>query len=191
MHAVHRVLPGGHYIGEQEQVILCLALLHHAGMGACKLHGGSIATNSFNAQVAIEERVVRTMLERLGEPTPIHNPVAALLAVAAETRAWQEILRARVSELIDIVYESRDEEGAMIEREKAVVALYERSLDRTSRVLSSLVKLDLETRRVVLEEAQTEMMFRALQAALVGVPKQYQEPARQRLVLALREEDKV
>ena len=131
------------------------------------------------------------MLERLGEPTPIHNPVAALLAVAAETRAWQEILRARVSELIDIVYESRDEEGAMIEREKAVVALYERSLDRTSRVLSSLVKLDLETRRVVLEEAQTEMMFRALQAALVGVPKQYQEPARQRLVLALREEDKV
>jgi hypothetical protein len=163
----------------------------HVGVGSCKLHGGCTETHRISAINEIEERKARTMLERLGEPEPLGSPLQALLAVAAETQAWQEILRERVSYLTDLVYESTDDEGAMIERERAVVALYERSLDRTSRILSGLVKLDLDTRRVQLEEGQIEFMYRALQAVLTGIPKQYREPARERLVLALREEDKV
>jgi hypothetical protein len=168
----------------------------HPGVGSCKLHGGNTTTHRASAVIEIEEREARTLLQRLGEPVPIHNPVAALLAVAAETRAWQEILRERVDALHDLVYDSygRDDDSdssIIVEREKAIVALYERSLDRTSRILASLVKLDLDARRVVLEESQTDLMFRALQAVLSGLPKQYQEPAKERLVLALREADKV
>lgn len=156
----------------------------HVGAGACKLHGGSMATHQLGAQIVLEERRARTLLERLGAPEPLGNPVDELLAVAAENRAWLAILRERVDELGDLTTKDRLD----VIREHAVVLLYERALDRTNTILSGLVKLNLDARRVALDEMQVEMVHRALSAALSELPRQYQEPARQRLVLALRKE---
>jgi len=159
----------------------------HAGVGCCKLHGGSLPNHRASAALIIEERDARTMLEKLGVPQSSENPVKVLLATLVETQAWQAILRERVSELYALTTEDKME----VEREKALVLLYERALDRTSKIAAEMIRLKLDERRVAIDEMQTEMVFRALQAALAGLPKQYQEPARERLVLALRKEDKV
>ena len=160
------------------------------GVGCCKLHGGSTETHRIAAAVKMEDQLARSMLAKLGQPTPLGNPVDELLAIAAESRAWLTILRERVDALgeTNLTYESYSEEG-MTERERAVVLLYERAIDRTSRITASLIKLDLDARRVAIDEAQTEMLYRVLAAALTAVPKEYQQPARERLALALRAED--
>lgn len=159
----------------------------HVGVGCCKLHGGSMRNQRVHAALIIEEREARTMLERLGHPDPLGNPVDELLAIAAESRSWQTILRERVSELARLT----TEDILAVEREKALVLLYERALDRTSRILESLVKLNLDARRLALDELQTELVFRAFQSMLATIPEQYQETARQSLIVALRKEDSV
>jgi hypothetical protein len=94
------------------------------------------------------------MLSRLGNPTPIDHPLRELVKLAAEARAWQEILRERVAELSSI--SSFDSKGT--EQERAVIALYERSLDRLARFLSELARLDLGGRLVELEEGQARLI---------------------------------
>lgn len=142
--------------------------------------------HQISAALILEERAARSMLERLGQPVPLGNPVLELLAIAAEARSWLEVLRERVTELED--FTTDDIIG--VEREKALVGLYERALDRTGNMLAGLVKLNLEARRVNLEEAQIEMMFRVMSSGLTAVPKQYRDAARQKLVEALRDEDR-
>ncbi len=116
------------------------------GTSRCDMHGSKAPQVQAAVRRREEERHVRTLLERLGEPTPLGHPVEALIAVASESRAWLSVLRERLAELPD--FDTLDRTGA----ESAVVALYERSLDRTGRMLHELARLDLDTRVAVLEE---------------------------------------
>jgi hypothetical protein len=156
------------------------------GATVCAIHGGKAPQVIAKAQERLVEAESRVLLERLGAPDSLGNPVDELLAIGAEARSWLTVLRERVSELNSLT--STDK--LAVERERAVVTLYERALDRTGRLLAELVKLNLDARRVAIDEMQTEMIFRALTAALATLPKQYQEPARLALVAALREEDR-
>jgi hypothetical protein len=77
-----------------------------------------------------------------------------LVAVAAEIRAWQTVLRERVAELRQLA--GIDKLGR--EQERAIVGLYERSLDRSAKVLESMVRLDLDARKDRLTEDQGRML---------------------------------
>jgi len=155
----------------------------HVGAGPCKLHCGSTpsVSQSYRDQLVAQE--ARSTLERLGIPERLGNPVEELLAIGAEARAWLGVLRARVSELDEL--DINDKIGR--QQERALVALYERALDRTSRVLTDLVRLDLDSRLVRLQENQVAMMFEALNQALNQAPEEYHEPIRLALVESLKE----
>jgi len=124
------------------------------GTTRCDLHGGK----SPQAQLAVarrdEEARARSLLERLGEPEPLGHPVEELLAIAEEARAWLVVLRERVDELHQL--ETVDRVG--VERERALVGLYERALDRTAKMLADLIRLDLDARLVRVSETQAAML---------------------------------
>jgi hypothetical protein len=101
------------------------------------------------------------MLARLGEPDPLGDPVEELLALGAEILAWLSVVRERLTELQD--FSAMD--GALIDRERALVSIYGQALDRGERVLTSLAKLGLEERRVRLSESQAALLV----AIITGV----------------------
>lgn len=120
----------------------------HVGVGRCKWHGGRTRSHRQSAALVLETRRATSMLARLNEPQPIGHPVLALLDVAARVAEWERILRERLDELRTV--EVTDAMG--VERERAVVLLYERSLDRTARLLVDLNKLGLAARALALKE---------------------------------------
>ena len=126
----------------------------HPGVGRCKWHLGSTRNHVSSAATAVVERETRDLLARLGEPAPLRHPVEELVAVAAEIRAWQTVLRERVAELRQLA--GIDKLGR--EQERAIVGLYERSLDRSAKVLESMVRLDLDARKDRLTEDQGRML---------------------------------
>jgi hypothetical protein len=94
------------------------------------------------------------MLERLGRPEPLNDPLEALLELGGEVRAYQGVLRERLSELGQF---SKDD-VAQIDRERAVVRLYGEALDRSHRVLTDLARLGLDERIVRVREAQAAIV---------------------------------
>ncbi len=144
----------------------------HVGIGRCKFHGGSTPTQVQHAAVVAEERSARTILERLGEPEPLGHPVEELLAVVAEQKAWQRILRERLAEHIETVNDLETTDKLNTEKERALVVLYERALDRTGNALANMVKLDLQSRMVQIKETEArdviEAMVRAIHRAGLG-----------------------
>lgn len=152
----------------------------HPGVGRCKLHGGATSSHRAAAQANIIEREAVGMLARLGNPAPLAHPVEELLAVAAEARAWQAVLRERVAKLDE--FSRLDQLG--VDRERALVTLYGRALDRTARVLVELAKLDLDARIVRVHEAQVTLLRRALEAVFADLdvaPERWQPVVAHRL----------
>jgi hypothetical protein len=134
----------------------------HVSVGPCKLHGGSTPTVSRGAHRQLVEAEARSDLERLGEPEPLGHPVDELLALGAEVRSFLEILRERVGGLQHL--DTTDRAG--IERESALVALYERGLDRAHRLLAELAKLGLAERLVRIGEREAQAFVELLDGVL-------------------------
>lgn len=124
------------------------------------------------------------MLKKLGEPEPLRHPVAELLAIGAEARAWLGVLRSRLAQLA--TFETGTTDGA--ERERATVVLYERALERTAKILTDLARLDLDTSLVRVERIQAELMSRAFLAAIdrASLPEEWRPAMRMALANELR-----
>lgn len=158
----------------------------HVGIGRCKLHGGSTTKHRANAAARAEREQVNAMLERLGKPMPLGDPIEALLDIGAEAMAWQEVVRERLAELksfskVDV---------ANIDRERALVKLYGESLDRCHRMLADLSRLNLEERRVRIDEARAAFVVAALVKVLdsLGLDESQQRRARELLAARLGRE---
>lgn len=156
----------------------------HPGVGLCKLHGGSMPNHVTHAARVATEAEARGLLERLGRPDPIGDPVEELLDLGAEVRAYLTVLRERLSELRD--FSSTD--VTMIDREKALVRLYGENLDRTHRVLADLARLGLDERLVRVREVQTSRLLVAVTRALeqLGLDADQQAEARRLIGAELR-----
>lgn len=135
---------------------------NHAGAGRCKLHAGSTPAGQAAGIRALEEAKARTILARLEQPAPIQHPVYELLELAAETRAWQHVLRERMAELPELNIEDR--QG--VDRERALVALYERSLDRSAKLLVDMAKLDLKAKALALQQDTARQLLDDMNEAL-------------------------
>jgi hypothetical protein len=95
------------------------------------------------------------------------NPVTALLQLAQEFADLKDYLAAKVAELDPERWAATGVQGEQI---RAIVAAYERALDRTAKVLVDINKLDLEARLVKLQEriedAQAAVIFAGVERAL-------------------------
>ncbi|HEX3840808.1 MAG TPA: hypothetical protein VHU85_08455 [Acidimicrobiales bacterium] len=130
---------------------------NHPAVGAlvCRFHGGAAPQVKAKAVERLVEAEARSMLERLGEPDQLGHPVDELLAVAAECRGWLAVLREMMADLGDLTRTDRNS----VEREAAIVALYERALDRTGRLLVDMNRLDLEARQIQIANAEAVALF--------------------------------
>ena len=137
----------------------------HAGTGACKLHGGSTTNHVRSAARRLAETEARDLLARLGTPPPLGHPVDELLAVAAEARAWQAVLRERVAALGSVVYL----DAMAVERERALVTLYCSAIDRTARILATLARHDLLDRQVTLDATRDRIAVEAIIRTMVAL----------------------
>jgi hypothetical protein len=98
------------------------------------------------------------MLERLGEPAPIGDPVEALLKHAAKVLAYEDVIRERLS----LIHEWSKDDVALVDREKAMVREYGNALDRSARVLAELVRLGLDERLTRVREIQAVRLVEAV-----------------------------
>jgi hypothetical protein len=127
----------------------------HPGVGTCKHHLGSTSNHRKAAHLHIVQTEARRQLQAEGYE-PIGDPVHELLALSAEITGLKDVLRERVSSLADPEWVTRSKLG--VEDVRAIVAAYERALDRCERTLTNLLKLDLEVRRQRLAEQEGEII---------------------------------
>lgn len=154
----------------------------HVGFGACKLHGGSTGTQVVAAERQRVETEARRLLADLGQAEPVTDPLAALMQLAGEQLALKDAARTLVEGLDDIRYESRT--GG--EQLRAEVTLYERSLDRSARILAELLRLGVEERHVRLAEAQGALVVAAIVGAMQDIGMGAEETERMRAAVAVR-----
>ena len=105
------------------------------------------------------------MLSRMGRPDPINHPVRELLDVAAEVKAWKELLLEKVDDLEDLT--TTDQFGA--EQARALVTLYTASVDQFQRILVSLAKLDLEAKMLRVDQAMVALLGGVVRKAMADV----------------------
>jgi hypothetical protein len=143
----------------------------------CGLHGGESPRAKHAADVARLEReaaaVLRKRWQEYGDK-PVEDPLGELLRLAGEAVAFKDLLRDQVNELEGIIaywtertYDDGEEiRTSATEDVRAVVAAYERSMDRAARILTAIAKLDLASRMLELNEAKADMIVGAVRYGL-------------------------
>jgi hypothetical protein len=133
----------------------------HKGHGRCRKHFG----NSPNVAKAAERERVEAEAQRalagITDFEAVTDPVLRLQLVAGRAERFMEVLGERVEELRSVRYSS---EGG--EQLRAEVALYERAMTSTGRLLVDLAKLGLDERMVRLSEAQGVVIVGIMLAAV-------------------------
>lgn len=141
------------------------------------MHAGRKA-EIIKAEFAVDQRARRIYSEHGIDASGI-DPLAALLAVAADAEAWRHACKVIVGELDQLRFKSGNEL-------KAEVALFERSMDRSARILGDLARLGIESRLVKLEEAKTDLMANALDWLLGAFGVAGSDVARRQVAAMLR-----
>ena len=134
------------------------------GQNVCATHGGKAPAALRAAHRRMAERETAEMLERL-EGVPI-NDVGELYEllgrVGGRVAAMIELTAEKVAALED--WARLDVFGR--EEARAAVGLYGQALDRGTRYLTAVAKLDLEAKRVRITERQIDLVEAALLAVL-------------------------
>lgn len=156
------------------------------GAKVCRMHGGAAPQVRAAAERRTAEAEVTAAADRYAQTAaPVADPLSALLALAGEIVGFKNYLAARVAEMRAEAWRYA---GATAEQLRAEVALYERALDRTARVLVDINRLGLEERRTALAEEQgalvADAIWRALEA--VGLTTEQRERADVAIVRELR-----
>jgi hypothetical protein len=144
-------------------------LAPRTGTVVCGFHGGAAP----QVQAAAARGLYRNEIEKKARNAiakagyePVEDPVEKLSEVAGRVIAFMEA----VDGLVDLS-KARYEHHAG-EQLRAEVALFERSLDRSAKILESIIKLDLAGRRQKVEEAKILLVMAAIDKAFsrVGTP---------------------
>jgi hypothetical protein len=93
---------------------------------------------------------------------PVENPLEAVADLAGEILAHKEVMRAQVAALVSLTV--TDQLGR--EDASALLLAYERSLDRSEKILVDLSKLGLEERRTRVTERQHRLMVQVIERVL-------------------------
>lgn len=145
----------------------------------CRMHGGASPQARRKAAERLAESKARAALSSLaGDVEPVTDAVGALESLAGEVVALTGILRGFVSELEEVRY--RGGIGQGFEQLRGELSFYLQSLQRAESVLAAIVKLDLDARRVRLQERQAQAVVVAVGRVLerIGLGQAEQRQAR-------------
>lgn len=134
------------------------------GGKTCRIHGSATSNARRKAAGRVLEQQVREAYDRY-QPSaqPVSDPFTALLKVAGEITGLKDFLGEQVSEMRADLWRY---EGEHAEQLNALVAMYERLLTQTARVLVDISKLGLEERLVRLREEQARALMTVFEAVL-------------------------
>lgn len=124
--------------------------LRRGGVTVCRMHGGNLPQVIRAAANRTPEARAKRYLEERGYE-PIDDPITVLADLAGEAVAMKDYFRSQIESLR---YEHRAGEQL-----RAEVALYERAMDRCSKIVTDIMKLGIAERRARIEEAQAVMML--------------------------------
>lgn len=138
------------------------------GGTVCATHGG----NARQVRDAANARVLTRQIAADAQATvahlglePIGDPLEQLNLLAQESRAMLTALGAQVNALGDV--ETFDAKNTP--QLRVVVGLYERALDRTHRLLDSLVKHGYTERQIQLQENEAMLVAGVIRRTLAGL----------------------
>lgn len=131
------------------------------GTNVCRYHGGRAPQVQAKAEERVAEERVRRTLGRLTSQ-PVTNPLEDLLALAGKSKAWLGLLEGHVAELEELASVG----GEGVESIRAVVVLFERSMEQCRKVLVDVARLDIDTRLTAITEAQIGLALHLVDAIL-------------------------
>jgi hypothetical protein len=132
------------------------------GSTVCSSHGGGAP----QVKRAAEVRNLRDQVSKLGlvEASPIHDPVVALMDLGGEAVALVIALKQHVSDLESVGTES----GRLGEAVKPEITAYLSAIREAERILSSLVRLNLEERLVRIDEVRAQVVVAVIERVLLS-----------------------
>lgn len=136
----------------------------HVGDGPCKLHGGSTKNHRNAAAIRHVETEARRALADLGVSEPVVNPLLELQRLAGEIVAFKDALRAMVERLGSVRYD-----GPIGEQIRGEIIVYERALDRCTRVLRDITALRIDERLVQIQSRVSEQQGHAVAEAVRAI----------------------
>lgn len=134
------------------------------GAKVCPRHGGHAPQVLAKAAERVaEERVRKLAAQYSPAAAPVKDPLLALLSLAGEISTFKDFIGGRVAEM---KAEEWRYKGEHAEQLRAEIALYERALDRTARVLVDINRLNLEARLAAVFEQVGPMLVQLVEGLL-------------------------
>jgi hypothetical protein len=135
-----------------------------AGGTVCTMHGGKSPAVRAAAEerllVAAADRVVADLWVGLDQATPVKDPVASLERLAGALEQLVDETGRQVSTMKNLAG------GGHLTQLRAEVTLFDRALDRLSRVLVDMARLGIAEKHIELEQQRAQIIIAAFLAAL-------------------------
>jgi len=147
------------------------------GGNRCHWHGGALPQVKAAAARRLADQRARKLLADLDHTEPVTDPIAALEDLAGQAVALVRLLRSAVADLEEIRYRGGLGDGT--ENLRGELQAYLAAMARAESILHKIVSLDLDTRRVRLDEARADVVLRAIGRALdrLGLDEQQRKRA--------------
>ena len=137
----------------------CRKHVIHGG-NRCATHGGSSPQAKAKAAARLAEQRARRYLADLGgDVEPVTDPIGELERLAGQAVALTDLLRGVVSELEELRYRSSGVGGEQVRGE---LQAYVASMARSESILGRIIALDLDARRVRVQEAEATAYISAV-----------------------------
>lgn len=153
------------------------------GMDVCRMHGGSSPQAKQAAQVRLKTAEIEASAARVLAHegiTAIEDPLDELGKLASAAKAMMDALGARVNSLDDLEHFDAKNSPAI----KAEVQMYERAMDRTHRLLDSLVRHGYSERVIQIQESEAMLVAGVLKRVIAGLGLSVDQQKQAQVLLA-------